>query len=76
MKCQLWRSPGVVVLAYIASTALVLMLLLYTIHIVFLENSEIEEEGQDMIEGQQLEKHMRVSDLLRASPPHTFPKFW
>ncbi len=40
LKCQLCRSPSLIVVTYIASTILVLMLLCYTIHVTLQENTE------------------------------------
>jgi hypothetical protein len=68
LKCQLCRSPGLIVLTYIASTILVLMLLCYTIHVTLQESTEAgntDEEGEDTAP----KESVRASELLRVCIP-------
>ena len=65
LKCQLCRSPGLIVVTYIASTILVLMLLCYTIHVTLQENTEAgntDREGEDAAP----KESVKVSELLRV----------
>ena len=59
IQCHvLWcRSAVAIVLAYIASTLLVVSWLLYTVHVTLNENCEDAEEG---------ERPARVSELLKV----------
>ena len=68
LKCQLCRSPGLIVVTYIASTILVLILLCYTIHVTLQENAEAgntDEEGEDAAP----KESVKVSELLRVCIP-------
>lgn len=59
LSCQHCRSKGFIVLAYIASTLAVLLLLCYTIHVTLKENSEgVEQTNQSA----------KASELLRVRP--------
>lgn len=57
LKCQECRPAGLIVLAYFASTVLVLLLLCFTIHVTLQENVEEAAEAPQPV---------RASELLRV----------
>ncbi|KAL0046540.1 hypothetical protein WJX82_003308 [Trebouxia sp. C0006] len=65
LKCQLCRSPSLIVVTYIASTILVLMLLCYTILVTLQENTEARNTDEDGGDAAPKES-VKVSELLRA----------
>ncbi len=70
LKCQLCRSPSLIVVTYIASTILVLMLLCYTILVTLQENTEARNTDEDGGDAAPKES-VKVSELLRVCIPKT-----
>ncbi|DBB03637.1 TPA: hypothetical protein ACH3X3_010969 [Trebouxia sp. C0006] len=66
LKCQLCRSPSLIVVTYIASTILVLMLLCYTILVTLQENTEARNTDEDGGDAAPKES-VKVSELLRMA---------